>query len=121
MGIFSFIILILTMLHINPPAYQAIRVHELSSKLEEIKQELRRLGLWRLPPPGWLSCYEEAVPEQMAPDFLTWLQFIYLPNKVHYKQLSPGHFMAPQAMAFLKDVQDKGTLLQLLIELDAII
>ena len=93
---------------------------DLSNKLHEIRQELRRLGLWQPHIPPWLSQYE-AMPECSGVAFPAWLQFVYLPGKSFHGQHSAAYFIAPQAMAFLEEVPDKGRLLQLLIELDALI
>ncbi len=89
----------------------------LNSKLKEIREELLRLGLWQQQPPRWVACYGE----ESGTDFLAWLQFIYLPNKPQYRQLATMEDIAPQAVAAFGKLPDDSCLLQLLVELDALI
>ncbi len=89
----------------------------LQSKLEEIKGELRRLGLWKQQPPHWVACYDE----ESRADFLAWLQFIYLPNQLDYRQPATAAHIAPQAIAAFGKLPHDSRLLQLLVELDALI
>ncbi|HRD57589.1 MAG TPA: YqcC family protein [Ferruginibacter sp.] len=87
-------------------------------KLNQIEKELIRLGFWKKEPPKWIDDFTEmdAVNEI---DFMEWLQFIYLPNCRKYNMASI--LIAPQAAKFLQTATNKGKLLQLFIELDAII
>jgi uncharacterized protein YqcC (DUF446 family) len=91
-----------------------------AQKVKEITDELKRAGLWKKLLPAWVNEYAErsiATEE----DFAGWLQFVYLPNAVQQYNRSEKKFIAPQAVKFFGEDVKKGKLLQLLIELDAIL
>jgi uncharacterized protein YqcC (DUF446 family) len=92
-------------------------IPRLNSKLEEIRAELLQLGLWQQQPPHWVARYDAG----SGTDFLAWLQFIYLPNRAQYRQPAGIADIAPQAVAAFGDLPKDRRLLQLLVELDALI
>lgn len=93
---------------------------EATEKIREIQAELQKNGLWKNEMPGWVMEYEEK-RLKTSQDFLEWLQFIYLPNCMNELPSVTKSLIVPQALKFFgKDVQ-KGRLLQLLVELDALI
>lgn len=92
----------------------------LREKLQEIRKELQRLELWQEHMPFWVNQFE-AFRDADNANFQEWLQHVYLPNKFFQKGASPESFIAPQAIASLENVPDSARLIQLLIELDALI
>lgn len=101
-------------LNLNP----GIIMETIPVKIQQIEQELKRLGYWKKKQPQWVNEYSETrmITES---DFMDWLQFIYLPNCMQYHVTSI--LVAPQAAKFWQADINKGKLLQLFIELDAII
>jgi|SRR6478672_2647001 len=92
---------------------------ELLHKLDDIFYELRKNGLQDSEPPAWVKNYEESAA--ISPSrFTEWFQFIYLPNCLQTKRDTTVSIV-PQAMKYFGDDVKKGKLLQLLIELDALI
>lgn len=95
-----------------------IRIEE---KVNEIKAEMKQLGFYKKNTPGWVNDFaqQKIASEE---DFVSWLQFVYLPNRLHASNqitdLKP--MIVPQAMQFFGDDIKKGKLLQLLIELDSL-
>lgn len=89
-------------------------------KIEEINEELKKTGLWKKQTPVWVTDYQKkAITDEQ--DFLDWLQFIYLPNCPGPSAGRGNHLIVPQAARFFADDMKKGRLLQLLIELDALL
>lgn len=89
-------------------------------KVQQIIDELKKAGFWKKDPPGWVSDYEQKRMNSEE-DFLEWLQFVYLPNcKVHTSTVK-RNYIVPQAIQFFGEDVKKGKLLQLLIELDALL
>jgi len=88
-------------------------------KTAEINDELKKIGLWKKTEPAWVKDYE-ANTKIIHNDFAEWLQFVYLPNCMQNKGSSNASIV-PQAMKYFGDDVKKGKLLQLLIELDALI
>ena len=89
-------------------------------KIKEIMNELMKAGLWKKQIPKWVMEYDEKSIKNEQ-DFLEWLQFIYLPNCLNVTALDKRTHIVPQAMKFFGEDVKKGKLLQLLIELDAIL
>lgn len=92
-------------------------------KVSEVREEMLRTGIWQVNPPLWIKKFSEnqdALPE----DFIGWLQFVYLPNRlqeaVGSKLFSEQNCIGPQAARYFGNDILKGRLLQLLIELDSI-
>lgn len=89
-------------------------------KIGEIRAELKRTGLWKKELPDWVMNYDTRKVPAMQ-DFTDWLQFVYLPNCVNDVRVNKKAMIAPQAQKFFQDDIQKGRLLQLLVELDAMI
>jgi uncharacterized protein YqcC (DUF446 family) len=89
-------------------------------KINEIRTELKRTGLWKKQAPSWVTDYEGKLINNQQ-DFLEWLQFIYLPNCLETDQTDIKRLIVPQAIKFFNEDLKKGNLLQLLIELDALL
>lgn len=92
-------------------------------KIDEIKTALKKAGLWKKQAPSWVTDYQEKLitTEQ---DFSDWLQFVYLPNMLNRESRNskdPERYIVPQAMKFFSEDVQKGKLLQLLVELDALL
>jgi uncharacterized protein YqcC (DUF446 family) len=89
------------------------------AKIDEIIAELEKNNLWKNTEPAWVKNYEANINSPHN-DFEEWLQFVYLPNCMAHKA---GAYpsIVPQAMKHFGEDVKKGTLLQLLIELDAMI
>ena len=88
-------------------------------KIDEIIAELKKNGLWKKSEPLWVNDYE-ANTKIVHNDFAEWLQFVYLPNCLQNKGSSISSIV-PQAIKYFGDDVRKGKLLQLLIELDALV
>lgn len=88
-------------------------------KIEEIIVELKQNCLWSKTEPAWVKNYE-AQKIFLQDDFAEWLQFVYLPNFMPGKT-SAAPSIVPQARKYFGDDVKKGKLLQLLIELDALL
>ena len=88
-------------------------------KVVAILTELKNLHLLKGKEPAWVNNYEANIV-RADDDFIEWLQFVYLPN--FFQQLERSHSsIVPQAMRFFGDDVKRGRLLQLLIELDALV
>lgn len=95
----------------------------LAEKTGEIKNEMKRIGLWENKIPKWVNEYsEEKIKTEQG--FVEWLQFVYLPNMIQLENrnsMGAEKYIVPQAIKhFGNDVQ-KGKLLQLLIEMDGLL
>ena len=88
-------------------------------KVDEIIAELKANSLWKKTEPDWVKDYEANI-KIMHNDFAEWLQFVYLPNCLQNKRSSIVRIV-PQAMKYFGEDVQKGKLLQLLIELDALV
>ena len=92
-------------------------------KINEVKTELRKNGLWKKETPGWISEYRNK-DILTYHDFSDWLQFIYLPNLKQQVEtennVANKNLVVPQAIQFFGNDVKKGKLLQLLIELDSL-
>lgn len=89
-------------------------------KIKEVTNELKKAGLWKKQTPGWVTDYKEKLIQDEQ-DFLEWLQFIYLPNCATVTVMDKKTYIVPQAVKFFGEDVKKGKLLQLLIELDAVL
>lgn len=93
----------------------------IAEKVAEIKNELKRLGLYKKTAPEWvLDFTQQHIATQE--DFAGWLQFVYLPNRLQdeNRPMDIERLIVPQALRFFGDDLKKGRLLQLLIELDSL-
>jgi uncharacterized protein YqcC (DUF446 family) len=91
-------------------------------KVNEIFDELKKNGIWKKKPPPWVTDFNQMqiATEQ---DFVDWLQFVYLPNVqvAGGKVLQESVYVVPRALKYFGDDIRKGRLLQLLVELDALV
>jgi uncharacterized protein YqcC (DUF446 family) len=95
----------------------------IAKKIIEVRAEMRRADIWKNETPGWVKEFEKRTINT-GEDFIEWLQFVYLPNRmqeVETKQpVYEKNYIVPQVIAFFGSDIKKGRLLQLLIELDAL-
>ena len=96
----------------------------IADKLDMLEEELKKLGLWQKSVPAWINNYE-IIDFETECDFDTWLQFVFIPNQRNLTTTKLGqhkeyHLVASALKYFSLHIQ-KGKLLQVLIELDAII
>jgi uncharacterized protein YqcC (DUF446 family) len=95
----------------------------IKQKVKELSEALKEEGLWKQQEPAWVHLYasNEVACE---PNFVEWLQFIYLPNLLKEENkmvfVSSKNYIAPQAMQFFGEEVTKGKLLQLMVELDSL-
>jgi len=76
---------------------------------------MKQLHLWKTGTPAWVTDYEKGM--ESLPDFSGWLQYVFLPNCLLGIKEMP---VTLQAKQFFGSDLEKGKLLQLLIELDAL-
>ena len=96
----------------------------LSEKISEVILEMKAKKLWSRQAPAWVHEFSAVVPEN-APDFLAWLQFVYLPNLreevySHHQPTAISAYVAPQAAKCLNGFSDYLRLIRLLVELDSL-
>ncbi len=93
------------------------------TKINEVKEEMRKADIWKNETPPWVLEFEKRMITT-GDDFIEWLQFVYLPNRMQETetklQVYEKKYIVPQAMTFFGSDIKKGRLLQLLIELDAL-
>jgi uncharacterized protein YqcC (DUF446 family) len=92
-------------------------------KIDEVKEEMRKTQIWKKHTPAWVKRFEAGAINN-GDDFIEWLQFVYLPNRMQENEngsfTHEKFYIVPQVMSFFGEDIGKGKLLQLLIELDAI-
>ena len=95
----------------------------IAEKVSEVKEEMKRVGLWSATTPAWVLQYGKR-NITTGEGFCEWLQFIYLPNRktdmVMKNKDAGSDYIAPQASRFFSEDIKRGKLLQLLIELDSL-
>lgn len=95
----------------------------INRKIFEINREMKLLGLWKTEIPEWVTDYDKR-NFRSGDDFTRWLQFVFLPNCLvntyGYSRDGRKYIVLQAKKYFMKDIH-KGRLLQLLIELDALI
>lgn len=95
----------------------------ITEKINDVKEEMRRTGIWKNVTPAWVKEFAERRVNN-SEEFSEWLQFIFLPNRM--QEAESSHFViekkyiVPQALQFFSSDIKKGKLLQLLIELDSL-
>ena len=94
-----------------------IEVSLTAEKITEVKEEMKRVGVWVAATPAWVFHYGRRNIAS-GEDFCEWLQFIYLPNRKN--EVHTRDYIAPQATKFFGNDIKKRKLLQLLIELDSL-
>lgn len=96
----------------------------LTEKVNEVRKELQHSGAWKSEAPAWVNDFTQR-GIGTGEDFCVWLQFVYLPNRLqeaaYHAPVSEKNFIVPQAIKFFGSDIRKGKLLQLLIELDALL
>jgi uncharacterized protein YqcC (DUF446 family) len=97
--------------------------NDLITKTAELEQELKRTGLWQKDTPGWVHWYSEdsSIPQN---NFAQWLQFVFIPNHLNKNKTIPAaerNLIVLHAIKYFGDDVKKGKLLQLLIEIDALL
>ena len=97
--------------------------NDTTDKLIRIQDELQKLKLWNAETPNWVSQFPEKDLITQT-DFIHWLQFIFLPNKMN--EIKKGAIslvntnIALQANKFLGSHEKYQRLINLLIELDSL-
>ncbi len=91
------------------------------TKVNEIIEELKKNRLWKTKTPSWVSDFDK-ISISTGQDFIDWLQFVYLPNiqRGSTAILTESSHIVPQAVQYFGNDINKGNLLKLLIELDAL-
>ena len=92
-------------------------------KTAELEAELKFVALWQNEMPAWVHGYNDDT-EFTKPGFIQWLQFVFIPNhsqKIKIKQAVEKKLMVPYAIKYFGADVNKGKLLQILIELDALL
>lgn len=96
----------------------------IEEKVRQIISEMKSQNIWKKEPPEWVTDYEEK-RISIEQDFAGWLQFVFLPNclqGIRTRQVSNNrNYIVLQVKRFLSNDMQKGKLLQLLIELDALV
>ena len=95
----------------------------LLNKTRQLEEELKAAGLWQKDMPTWVHEYDHRYNMQKV-NFAQWLQFVFIPN--HLKKninisATEKKLIVPQAMKYFGDDVKKGNLLQILIEIDALL
>lgn len=97
---------------------------ELKEKVSELRDELKRSGLWKKNMPEWVTDYEKEEIDNHH-DFAEWLQFVYIPNILEQTEIATTFvakkYVALQAKKFFSEDVQKGRLLQLLVEIDSLL
>lgn len=95
----------------------------IAEKINEVRNEMRKTGLWKNETPAWVKEFEKRTITNRE-DFSEWLQFVYLPNRIQEAEsrqpVIEKIYIVPQAVKFYGSDINKGKLLQLLIELDSL-
>ncbi len=95
----------------------------ITEKITEVREEMKRTSLWKNETPAWVKEFEKRTINT-GEEFIEWLQFVYLPNRMQEAESKQPVFekkyIVPQVMIFFGSDIKKGRLLQLLIELDAL-
>ncbi|MEO7308512.1 MAG: YqcC family protein [Ferruginibacter sp.] len=95
----------------------------ITEKINQVKEEMKLSSLWKNEPPAWVKEFEKRNINS-GEDFIEWLQFVYLPNRVQEAEsnrlIYERNYIVPQAVRFFSSDIKKGKLLQLLIELDSL-
>jgi uncharacterized protein YqcC (DUF446 family) len=100
-----------------------VMMNAITDKVTELKIEMKRVGLWRKKVPYWVNEFTQS-NIKTEQDFAEWLQFVYLPNMLQLENRSSmgaEKYIVQQAVEFFGTDVQKGTLLQLLIELDGLL
>ncbi|MEO6541494.1 MAG: YqcC family protein [Ferruginibacter sp.] len=95
----------------------------ITEKINQVKEEMKLSSLWKNETPEWVKEFEKRTINT-GEDFIEWLQFVYLPNRMQEAEnkqvVYEKNYIVTQVMNFFGNDIKKGRLLQLLIELDAL-
>lgn len=89
----------------------------------ELEAELKATGLWQHNTPAWVHWYNDESSIGQT-DFAQWLQFVFIPNHLHKNKMmiaAEKNLIVPHAIKYFGDDVRKGKLLQILIEIDALL
>ncbi len=92
-------------------------------KLNELEEELKKEGLWKIEVPGRVYKAEGKIMES-EDGFAEWLQFVFLPGQLSttIKATADDNKKGIlHAIKFFGNNAQKGKLLQILIEIDSIV
>ncbi len=93
------------------------------TKLIQLTEELRKHGLWKADAPRWVECYSDKTAS-ITPDFMEWLQFVYLPNmfllRATTNLLTDGNYIMLKAREYVKQNSLPESVVRLMVELDNI-
>lgn len=96
---------------------------EVYRKIEQVIGELKQAGLWKQHEPEWVKHYPGQAIE-LLPDFLEWLQFVYLPNRMMnrqtFVQAGTDDYITLQVKRFLDRGMVNPRIMSLLVELDSL-
>ena len=99
------------------------RPHQLITKVEELEQELRTTGYWKKEVPEWVGKYDNKTDPRDV-DYAQWWQYVFIPNYLNYDKFKTPVSkisIVPQALKYFEEGIKKGKLLQIMIEIDAIV
>ena len=94
----------------------------IAAKTKELEEELKAAGLWQKYTPPWVHWFSEGSAAHY--DFAQWLQFIFMPKPLNKNKTMPAaerNLLVPHAIKYFGDDVQKGKLLQILIEIDALL
>ncbi len=95
----------------------------IAAKTKELEEELKVAGLWQKNTPAWVHWYSETT-KIVENDFAQWLQFVFIPNHLNKNKTMPTgekNLIVLHAIKHFGDDVQKGKLLQILIEIDALL
>ncbi|WP_462221088.1 YqcC family protein [Ferruginibacter sp.] len=95
----------------------------ITAKTMELEEELKATGLWQTNMPAWVHWYDDNRSITKT-DFAQWLQFVFIPNHLHKNKMIPAaekNLLVPHAIKYFGTDVKKGKLLQILIEIDALL
>ena len=98
-------------------------VNNIVAKTSELEEELKVMGLWQNNTPAWVHWYDDSSSIAKT-DFAQWLQFVFIPNHLHKNKMIPAiekSLLVPHAIKYFGNDLRKGKLLQILIEIDALL
>ncbi len=95
----------------------------ITTRIKELETELKNNNLWQKDIPSWVDQYDNTLA-YIDNDFAQWLQFVFIPNHLHYVKSADAAnkiSLVPQAIKYFDNDVKKGKLLQILIEIDSMI
>ncbi|MEP6675646.1 MAG: YqcC family protein [Ferruginibacter sp.] len=93
------------------------------AKAMELEAALRAASMWQKEIPAWVHGFEGS-SGMPAIDFAQWLQFVFIPNHLQQNSAIPvagKKLIVPHAVKYFGDDVKKEKILQLLIEIDAML